>query len=572
MSRSRPRLSSLPCAWAVVLALVMLGPALGPGYVLSYDMVWVPHLAMRSDFLGLGSALPRAVPSDAVVAALGWVVPQVLLQKVVLVGPLLAAAIGMMRLVGPSLVARLVVVTLSVWNPFTVERLAIGHWTVLLGYGVLPWLVLAGLRARRTGSVPLGTLLLVAVGSLSASAGLVSAAALLVSGAAVRTRADIARTLRLLAVVVAANAPWLVAGALHAGAAERAGGTRVFALHGEGSLPAPLAALSLGGIWNTQVVPDSRQTFLAWLLLLLLAGLAALGARVWWVRAGRDLGVRLLVLWGVGSGLACLTWLAPDLVAWVAAHLPGGGLLRDGSRVLGLCLPVFAGVPAIGAEVLARRLGGRDRAVRALVAVACTVLPVALLYDAGWGIGGALRPTHFPASWAEARQRVTGVPGDVLVLPFTAYRAPPWNRGRPVLDPLGRYLEPNYLMSDVLVVDGRATSQDDPRAARAARALGLPTPRARATALRALGVRWVAAELDAGVRPRAVEGRTILDAGALRVQRLRGAVAPLPVWTGGQLGALALAWAAFVSCVVAGLVGAGRNAFAGIARRRPRLP
>src|SRR4029453_11632920 len=56
--------------WAVALAVLMLGPALGPGYLLSYDMVWVPDLALRSDFLGLGSALPRAVPSDAVVAAL----------------------------------------------------------------------------------------------------------------------------------------------------------------------------------------------------------------------------------------------------------------------------------------------------------------------------------------------------------------------------------------------------------------------------------------------------------------------------------------------------------------------
>ena len=92
----------LPTAWAFLLAGLLLGPALGPGYVLTYDMVWVPDLALRDDFLGLGSALPRAVPSDAVVAVLDEVVPGMLLQKLVLVGSLVAAGAG-----GAALVAGL---------------------------------------------------------------------------------------------------------------------------------------------------------------------------------------------------------------------------------------------------------------------------------------------------------------------------------------------------------------------------------------------------------------------------------------------------------------------------------
>ena len=45
--------TALVRAWAVLLAVLLLGPALGPGYVLSYDMVWVPDLA-------LAAGLPRA--------------------------------------------------------------------------------------------------------------------------------------------------------------------------------------------------------------------------------------------------------------------------------------------------------------------------------------------------------------------------------------------------------------------------------------------------------------------------------------------------------------------------------
>src|SRR3546814_16106233 len=67
-----------------LLGSLLLGPALGRGYVLSYDMVWVPDLALRTDFLGVDSALPRAVPSDAVVSVLDELVPGMLLQKLVL--------------------------------------------------------------------------------------------------------------------------------------------------------------------------------------------------------------------------------------------------------------------------------------------------------------------------------------------------------------------------------------------------------------------------------------------------------------------------------------------------------
>src|SRR5687767_12271875 len=96
----RTGLGWLPTAWALLLAGLLLGPALAPGYVLSYDMVWVPDLALRNDLLGLGSALPRAVPSDAVVAVLDELVPGMLLQKLVLLGSLVAAGAG-----GAALVA-----------------------------------------------------------------------------------------------------------------------------------------------------------------------------------------------------------------------------------------------------------------------------------------------------------------------------------------------------------------------------------------------------------------------------------------------------------------------------------
>jgi hypothetical protein len=251
-----------------------------------------------------------------------------------------------------------------------------------------------------------------------------------------------------------------MAGLLHAGSATGSGAS-VFALHGEGGLPAPLAALGMGGIWNSEVVPTSRTTFVSWIGLALLVVLAVAGWRRWVARP--DSG-RLVALWLTGFGVALLTWLLPTPVDWFAGHVPGGGLLRDGTRTFALCLPAYACLPAVGVEVLAGRLSHGETEVRRLVAVAGALLPVILLYDAAWGLSGALRPVDYPASWAETRAAVDLGQGDLLVLPEGAYRAPAWNHDRTVLDPLGRYLPPDYVADDALVVDGSTVPGEDPDA------------------------------------------------------------------------------------------------------------
>ena len=144
-----------PTTWALVLALLLLGPALGHGYVLSYDMVWVPDLTLRPDFLGVGSGLPRAVPSDAVVSVLDAIIPGMLLQKVVLLGSLVSGGVGAALLTDTtSVTARLVATTVYEWSAFVGERLLMGHWPVLLGFAALPWVILACQSWRRSGRTP----------------------------------------------------------------------------------------------------------------------------------------------------------------------------------------------------------------------------------------------------------------------------------------------------------------------------------------------------------------------------------------------------------------------------------
>src|SRR4051794_29330811 len=138
---------------AVAVALLVTGPALGPGFVLLRDMVFVPRQDLDLDALGLGGALPRAVPVDAVMGVLTAVVPGQLVQKLVLVGLVYAAVLGAARLVpaGPDrrrgLAGAVAGLTYG-WSPSLAERLLIGQWTPLLAFADLPWIARAALRAR----------------------------------------------------------------------------------------------------------------------------------------------------------------------------------------------------------------------------------------------------------------------------------------------------------------------------------------------------------------------------------------------------------------------------------------
>ncbi|MFJ9387888.1 hypothetical protein ACIRON_03660 [Nocardioides sp. NPDC101246] len=537
----------VPSVWAGVLAVLMLGPALGAGFVLSYDMVWVPDLALTRDVLGLGSGLPRAVPSDAVTAVLDEVVPGIALQKLVLVGALVLAGAGAAELVRErSLAARLVVVSLTVWSPYVAERLWMGHWPMLLAYAAVPWLVLAGRRwaatepgpAARGARAPVWMLPILLVGSLSASAGIVSAAVLLASG----LRRD-RRPVLLLTVVAVVNAPWVVAGLTHAGEAASATGFEVFALRGD-ALPVPLAALTLGGIWNTSVIPASREGWQAWAALALLVALVGAGLRRWWV--GDSQRIAILGLWVAGMAIAILGWAAPQTLDGLAQNIPGLALMRDSSRLLPLCLPLLVLTVAAGVDALRERL--RGTAPRWAAAVVLALAPIAVLPDAAWGLAGGIGTADYPTSWhqAGAALEAEAAPGDVLVLPWSAYRAPAWNGRRPVLDPLPRMLPRASVTNGDLVIGDTEIAGEDPRAAAAAEALAAPDPSTRAAELSRLGIGYVITDRTAGEAP-PVAGETVHDSGDLLLQRLPGEATRPTAYTIGpvRLTAVVLAWVAY---------------------------
>jgi hypothetical protein len=286
---------------------------------------------------------------------------------------------------------------------------------------------------------------------------------------------------------------------------------------------------------------------LAWATVAVLAVLAAVGARPWRAAVGPREAAASAGTWAVGWGLATLTWAAPHLVGRFVAEVPGSGVVRDGSRLLALCIPALLGTTSYGVAEMCRRAPGKVAALG--WGSALVLLPVALMPDVAGGMAGGLRPVHYPSVYPALRAAVQEEidhhgEGDVLVLPFSSYRAPDWNHRHKVLDPLGRYLSQDFVASDRLVVSGRLVEGEDPRGAAVRRALGTTTDRARARLLAEQGIGVVVSERDTAEHVPGVGGRKLMSRPAATLSRLDD-VRVLRTPTGWVV-VMACAWSAFL--------------------------
>ncbi|OBJ14679.1 hypothetical protein A5623_20695 [Mycobacterium colombiense] len=142
--------------YALVLALLVVGPLLAPGYLLLRDAVSTPRSYLSDTALGLTSA-PRATPQDFAVALASHLVDGGVVVKTLLVLGLWLAGWGAARLVAVALPCagapgQFVATTMAIWNPYVAERLLQGHWSLLVGYGCLPWVAAVMLTLRTTAA------------------------------------------------------------------------------------------------------------------------------------------------------------------------------------------------------------------------------------------------------------------------------------------------------------------------------------------------------------------------------------------------------------------------------------
>jgi hypothetical protein len=515
--RRRPRPPvSWPALAGLLLGMLAIGPGLARGFVLSYDMVFVPAPPFSSALLGLAGGPARPVPSDAVVYVAARVIPADILQKLILLSIFLLACSGAAALLAscwrartgerPPLPACLAAGVYYTWNPYLAERLVMGQWAMLLGYAGLPWV----LRLLCAGPVRIGwgrlvlTLLPAAVGGFAGMVitGLAAAPAALARG----------QRARRLAVVFAAwmllSLPWMIPSLIEPVRADPAG-ANLFAARADTPFGSLGSLALLSGIWNAQAVPAGYGgvTSACWLLVVATAGAGyLLCARP--MRLSPGLGTAGLI--GLAVAALGVTSLGRAALRDLISAWAGFAVLRDGQQyvaalALAEAIGLGAGVawaarrvpitppPGRGHAAAAATAAGQAGAVLGMIAV---LAPVLVLPGMAWGSAGRLQAVHYPADWMTARQLIDSdpEPGTVLLLPWAQYRRYPWNGGEAVFDPWSRLLARDVIFNDALTVGGQTLGQEGAASIRLNHVIVQPGP--LTGKLRASGVRYVV--VDAG--------------------------------------------------------------------------
>lgn len=527
--------------WTFLMTLALLWPLASPGMLLLRDMVVPPHPAVTDAAFGLGDSAARATPQDAVLAWAGGltdagVVVRLLLAAGFLFGGVAAAELAR-RTVGAGLAGQLAAVTMLLWNPFTVERLLQGQWSLVLAMMLLPAIAVAGLQGavwwRATA---------MAVAGLTPTGAVLGAVVAVVSARTWRDRGAAALT------AVAVSAPWVAVslfGGGSAGALSDPAGAAAFAARAERHVGTLGAVAGLGGIWNRQAVPLVREAGPAALAVVGLLALFAIGAALAW-RAPGDAAParRLIVLAGLAVAAPVLLATPPglSLMEWALANVPGAGLARDAQKFVALAVPGYAILAAAGAESLARRLPSARRWLAGAFAV---LVIVSAVPDAPRAVA-ELSPVEPWPGWSPVSGLVAMDDTAVAVLPAGSYRI---IAGRPTYDPAVKTLPVDVVGTGDLTVSGVTVGGEGTAAREVEKAL-LDAPDTAIDTLRRNGVGWVLVENspgEMGDSARVLDRLEVLyEDDQLRLHRVPGAIAyredvdRTPAYAGLALWGLAL--------------------------------
>ena len=332
VSRASLAVRAALCAWGVALVLAVCWPFVLPGEFLWRDMVLLDRPALSAAAFGAGDLPARNAPQDGVLALFGgaW------LARVFILAAASASAWVAGRWARESSPwAAAAAMACAVANPFIIERLLQGQWSLAVAAWLAPVIAWGCLHAR-----PRVAWLALWAASLTPTGGLFGGLIAVVCEREGRRRWLFAGGSVLLWL------PWLVP-SLVAGSptthGDPAAQAAAFAPRAEAYVGAVGSLLGFGGIWNAAAVPASREQGFA-LAGLAVAALAVLGT----TRLPRRELRPLAALAVLGMGLAILGALAPGLIAFAVEHIPGAGLVRDSSKLTLLALPLaVAGIASL---------------------------------------------------------------------------------------------------------------------------------------------------------------------------------------------------------------------------------
>ncbi|MCU1370926.1 MAG: hypothetical protein JWO77_2120 [Ilumatobacteraceae bacterium] len=507
-----PARSRLPGWWpwalGVMLGLVVVGPGLSGGSLLSLDLLVTPDIPVPNGVYGLGPALSQRVPLFAILGVGSAAVGGPVITKVFLVVCLATGFAGAARLVrvmapaGTEVGALGQVAAGVLWavGPYALTRVGVGHINLVWVVAVLPWVLPRLCRpADHLPSTYLAALAMAIGGPGGGTLGVTAAAVALLVQPAPR------RHLRPAAAVLIPQLVWVLPTAVLLWAGAGVTGAMGFSTRADGVAGWP-ALLAGNGFWRQdhQVGATGFVGAVAGLIIGLLAlagGIRIVRTLGWrsWQGAATAVGVTGLVL-----ALASALPLVRDGYE-VLTDLPIGAPLRESQRFTALWLVWAAPSAVIGAVSVGRwltdRAPARARLVRAAVAAVPLAVALAVSVPGWWGVDGRLEPVEYPAGWAAVRETIADRPGTVVALPWLEYPQLSFADGRQAFNPMPDFLGGDVISSydPLFEAGGDHQEQVDRRSVEVDRLVAeLEAGQAVSRQLADLGVRWVVLARERG--------------------------------------------------------------------------
>lgn len=435
------------------LALLILGPLLLPGYVLTLDMVFVPHPPMPAE-------VTNTYIYDVLLHFVSLIIPGDIVQKLFLVALFFAAGFGAHHLVAYLYKNRALAAYTAglfyVVNPFVYARFMAGQYLVLAGYALLPFfaralLVFLERPSLKTMWPALAWMLGISILSIHTIGLMALFAVVAIIVGVWRARDDRGHMLGIakfgslgVASFLLLSSYWLVPLALGQGTTattiQKFDASDADAFATDGGM---FYVAMLKGFWA-----EAQGLFRATDDILPLSGLmqlvvwGAIGIGVWhmWRRRPHEAGVFASV-----ALIAATLAICQPLMNWLAAHVPLFAGYREPHKFVALVALAFAVFLGFGTQWLVQKVGGFWRAavLGGLALVIFWNTPTMV-----WAGNGQLSPRQYPADWYQANQKIKGQTATTLFLPWHLYMPFTFTGGRTIANPAKKFFEAPVLVSD----------------------------------------------------------------------------------------------------------------------------
>jgi len=441
-------------AFFAVLSLLILGPLLTPGYILTLDSPiafnqdpWAHLAGLTSISTSVFGATDNSAPLSLILRFFDLFLPGWLVQKALLLLIFFLAGWGASRLPMLEGLGRYYCGVFYAVNPFTYIRFFSGQWGLLLGYALIPFVVKTLLDLLDRPDTKKGMRLalwttLIGLAQLHALAlflgiGLVILAAKVVWGRKVFAYKPAGMALGVgLAVFALLNLYWIVPSVADAASGETVAGNfdrndlALYQPRADSSFGVAFDVASLHGFWRGSYKYAGDFFWSWWLFFVAALFLTFLGLttkanyrrKEWLPWAVGVLGVGSFILaLGMATGVtSSIFWRAWDIV-------PGFSIFRDSHKFLAGLALAYAFLGGLGVQELKRQItkslsstGGKAWAGRG--AALAVVLPIAIAFPI-FGAAGQLGTTQYPKDWHETRDILGQDEHDynVLFLPWHMY-------------------------------------------------------------------------------------------------------------------------------------------------------